>query len=51
VQLALAARGANGACTDYVLNVQRHLLKLGISDPFVEEFATELRRGGIRSPA
>ena len=43
-KLALAARGTKGACSDYIRNVQRQLRGLGIADPFVEEFATELQR-------
>ena len=42
--LALVSRGKKGACSDYVQHVHDHLIELGIADPFVEEFATELRR-------
>lgn len=49
-KLALAAQGTKGACSDYVRNVQRHLLELGIADRFVEEFAAELRRVEPGSP-
>jgi len=44
VKMALIARGTKGACSDYVRHVRAHLIELGITDPFVEEFAAELRR-------
>jgi len=37
-RLARTAKGSSGACFDYVKNIRKKLLELGISDPGVEAF-------------
>ena len=43
-QIISAARGVNGANSDYLFNTARHLAQIGVSDRFLDELSADVRR-------